>query len=333
MQDDATFDRAAVRQALAPDLDRVEAEALRHIKTIVRHGVIGFAFPIGAGAGLGVLSGFQPGAVAFGVFAGFMAMAIWWLMGLAKLLRFVADAQREAMAAAAKELGLTYERTPSTVVDLAAFKNTMFANVYEHTEPRDMISGVRGGLPFQIFEMKYFRRGAKGNPKRGVLKVLADVSLATVVRVELRGRWTSRMLVLRDIGPANALRMTGGLDRVRLVDPKFEKIFEVFSSDQTEARAVLTPSFMERLIALESLVKDGAAPAFGVFDDGAFMIAIPRFGASDESSSGDGQSLKEAIDVARSKIAVDKLLQEIEAVFAVADALTSVAPPRLEPRP
>jgi len=42
------------------------------------------------------------------------------------------------------------------------------------------------------------------------------------------------------------------LTSVRLEDPRFEKEFEVFSTDQVEARYLLTTSFMERLLELRS---------------------------------------------------------------------------------
>ena len=42
------------------------------------------------------------------------------------------------------------------------------------------------------------------------------------------------------------------LTSVRLEDPHFEKEFEVFSTDQVEARYLLTPSFMERLLELRN---------------------------------------------------------------------------------
>ena len=46
--------------------------------------------------------------------------------------------------------------------------------------------------------------------------------------------------------------MPPGLRKVGLEDPHFEKIFEVFGDDQVEARAILTPVFMEELVALET---------------------------------------------------------------------------------
>ena len=62
--------------------------------------------------------------------------------------------------------------------------------------------------------------------------------------------------VLPDFGGAvNAVRPRphdgdNPVARVRLDNPIFEKLFEVFSSDQVSARYLLTPAFMERLLEL-----------------------------------------------------------------------------------
>jgi len=43
-------------------------------------------------------------------------------------------------------------------------------------------------------------------------------------------------------------------ERIRLEDPVFEKKFPVHSTDQIEARYILTPDFMERILQLEKLL-------------------------------------------------------------------------------
>lgn len=45
------------------------------------------------------------------------------------------------------------------------------------------------------------------------------------------------------------------LNRVVLEDPNFEKEFDVYGNDQIEARYLLTPSFMERLLQVNKLYK------------------------------------------------------------------------------
>ena len=44
-----------------------------------------------------------------------------------------------------------------------------------------------------------------------------------------------------------------GMETIRLEDPTFENKFEVFSTDQIEARYLLTPSFMENILNLNAV--------------------------------------------------------------------------------
>lgn len=50
-----------------------------------------------------------------------------------------------------------------------------------------------------------------------------------------------------------------GYDRIALVDPVFEKVFEVFGKDQTQARAVLQPDVMELFLRLNFLFSNWRA--------------------------------------------------------------------------
>jgi hypothetical protein len=40
-------------------------------------------------------------------------------------------------------------------------------------------------------------------------------------------------------------------DRVKLEDPEFEKIYEVYSTDQIESRYILTPAIMQAMTAIK----------------------------------------------------------------------------------
>lgn len=55
----------------------------------------------------------------------------------------------------------------------------------------------------------------------------------------------------------------GGVARVRLENPDFEALFEVYSTDQVEARYLLTPRFMERVMDLRKRFGHEVRLAFG----------------------------------------------------------------------
>lgn len=62
------------------------------------------------------------------------------------------------------------------------------------------------------------------------------------------------------------------LEKVVLESPDFAERFVVYSNDQVEARYILTPSFMERLMRLQQLLGDGTAVSFV---DTNIYVAIP----------------------------------------------------------
>lgn len=62
------------------------------------------------------------------------------------------------------------------------------------------------------------------------------------------------------------------LEKVKLESIEFENKFIVYSSDQVEARYILTPSFMERLVKLQDLMGDRTSYSFV---DTNVYVAIP----------------------------------------------------------
>jgi len=58
---------------------------------------------------------------------------------------------------------------------------------------------------------------------------------------------------------------------VSLEDPEFERAFVVYGDDQVEARYILTPALMQRMLALRSKVK---GPVFFAFSGSAVHVAI-----------------------------------------------------------
>ncbi len=61
----------------------------------------------------------------------------------------------------------------------------------------------------------------------------------------------SRTIVRHDRGVLNT-KIVDGMKRVGLVDQAFENRFEVYSDDQVESRALLSPDFMERLLRMDA---------------------------------------------------------------------------------
>lgn len=68
------------------------------------------------------------------------------------------------------------------------------------------------------------------------------------------------------------LKLKSGKQRVKLENPNFEKRFDVFSTDQVEARYILTPNMMERLLELDSRFPGKITVSFR---NSSVIVAIP----------------------------------------------------------
>lgn len=321
------IDRPAVIAAAGPELAALQTELrtlVRRLKTIAG---FGFVIPVAFFASIFVL----PGAGGW-IFIAFIAAGAGVVVMLMRAAKRIYAARSKLFEAAAPALGLAFERRPAPPVDFALFDGTYYASLLKYCRVQDMLSGTRNGRAFQIFDAALTgrSRGPDGAWRSGKPpKWLEGVAFATVrmVAIETPGRWTARTAVLRDEGVANRLYQPKGMERVRLVDPKFEKLFEVFSTDQIEARALLHPAFMERLMTLEDLFlqkatrhDEDAPPApVAVFADGRFLLAMPPMPGLQPSSDANRM-------VKETEVTFDLLLNELDAVMGVVDALAGPEP-------
>lgn len=69
-----------------------------------------------------------------------------------------------------------------------------------------------------------------------------------IVSLDQPTRFEGRTIIRTERGPMNP-NVVDEMKRVGFVDRAFENIFEVYSDDQVQARALITPDFMERLMA------------------------------------------------------------------------------------
>ena len=170
----------------------------------------------------------------------------------------------------------------------------------------DEIVGAYHGLPVSIVEARL--ESGSGDSTRVVFDGL-------LIDLALPRHLTGTTVVVSDaglIGNLKAQWRSDGLERVRLEDPRFEKRYEVYSTDQIEARALLTPAFMERFVALGTL--SGLAAPGAIAEGNHLITALPKRLPLDlfepppywKPSSG--------------KVLV-KLSQDIRAVLAVADTV------------
>lgn len=143
-------------------------------------------------------------------------------------------------------LGFSYKERASGF-PLAAFDANDLLPSYTGSSLRDDIEGEVSGVPLRMCDAKLTVRKGSGKSSRTV-----TVFRGPLVVSRFPKPCTGRTIVVPDGGGIG--NFFGGLsqsagERVRLESPDFERAFEAYSSDQVEARYLLTPTMMERLLA------------------------------------------------------------------------------------
>lgn len=192
-------------------------------------------------------------------------------------------------------------------------ENGMLPKRYDRVSFEDKMWGNAHGADFEALECHMEREDRDSDNK----KKWVTVFRGSLMALDFHREFLGRTVVLRDKGWFNRKKKSG-MKRVGLVDPKFEKIFEAYGTDQVEARYLLTPTFMQRLVDLEESV-DGKKIRFAFLND-LLLIAVEtpnRFEAGSMS-----------VPITDPKRTQD-ILDEVGAVYNLVDGLIKPAERRV----
>ncbi len=139
---------------------------------------------------------------------------------------------------------------------------------FSSAETEDLIVGEYSGVKI-VFEEWKLSKG-RGRDTKTVFQ-------GATIFLSFNKNFLGKTVVRRDKG--RILNFTSkffssdlsGLEKVSLEDPEFEKKFEVFSSDQIEARYLITPALMNRLLNLTNFLGAESLNA-GFVDNSLFMM-------------------------------------------------------------
>ncbi|NDV97214.1 DUF3137 domain-containing protein [Dysgonomonas sp. 521] len=158
-----------------------------------------------------------------------------------------------------KFINPTVEYIPMGHIGLPEFiESNMFIQKNYDIRGNDQISGYHNGVPFIMCELWVSYRRNFTDEKESPDSVFAgqffvarfNKNFTSTVYIKpklgLKGSWTNN-----DI---NGYTQSVG-DKVKLEDPEFMNMFEVYSDDQLDARYILTPSLMERIKDLAKRTK------------------------------------------------------------------------------
>lgn len=298
---EAQFD-ALYAARIEPLFQQGETDRLAAVSTFKRRIWIGA--PVALALGVATQVYFQEPFAALIVvaIAGVIAFTVAYLP-----LQKVADQVKAASLTAISEaIGVTWRLKSDPPGALRRFRDLDLLPSYDRSDFEDFFHGERQGCAFDLCEAKLEdeRRDKDGD------KSYVTVFRGQVIRIAFPKEFLGVTVVKRDVGVFNALRGMGDLKRVGLGDSRFEKAFEVYSTDQVEARYLVHPVFMERLIDLETTF-NGREIRCG-FQEGDLLIAVEG-----ENKFEIGDMFKPLADPARAK----KIVGEIAEVMKLMDAV------------
>lgn len=134
-------------------------------------------------------------------------------------------------------------------MDALLMRKSLIFPQYDNYEADDCFFGRYKDVGISVYEQKLtdVYTNSKGQ-KRNV-----TVFQGIAVEMDMNKKFDGHTIVLKDKGFFNRFTSFGGMERVTLEDVVFEKQFEVYSTNQVEARYILTTAFMERILRLKEL--------------------------------------------------------------------------------
>jgi hypothetical protein len=206
--------------------------------------------------------------------------------------------------------GLTYKAESS--FDAKRFRALeLFADTPSSFTSEDEIGGRKANVSYSIHEVRATRRQGKQT---------VTVFHGLMVRLDFNKNFRGRTTVVPN-GAGNAggsllaqLFQVGGSPRkekVTLENPDFENIFDVHSTNDQEARYLLTPKLMELVLAANAANSDGTLRLS--FLDNSLYVAVPSRGNHLEASLSETVTPDSAIgDLAEVIAFAERLVDELQ---------------------
>jgi len=263
----STFD-ALYQAKIEPELARCEVERGRDV-LIFFAGLAAAA--LAAGVEIALFHGRAPPILIVATVLGVSAAAY------APLSRLAKRAKTAVLEALCTPLGVSYAAAGSEPGGLAAYFALKLLTKPDHGVYTDVFSGRRGKADFSMCSA--LLTTGSGKERRIVFR-------GQLIRMSTARPRTATTVVLRNSGWLNGFVKPQSLKPVGLEDVRFNKKFVVYGSDQVEAREILTPTFMQQLLDLESGF--GGAHIRCAFTELDLMIALEsslRFGIGGMFSS------------------------------------------------
>ena len=241
------------------------------------------------------------------------AAAHWW--AYQPLQDVATSTKQQSLTAVANAIGCGYQIAGFQPAALPRFTELRLLPSCDRSSYEDCFDGKHRGCAFAFYDGHLEQRVQSKNGTRWI-----TVFRGQLIRIAFPKKFQGTTIVKRDAGLFNFMQqwMTG-LQRVGLGDSRLEKAFEVYSNDQVEARYLIHPVFMERLLDLETRFKGEKLRC--AFVEGDLLIVV---------EGGDkfevGTMFKHLDDIERVRMIVGDITEVLRVIEAVLTAEQGVLP-------
>ncbi len=203
---------------------------------------------------------------------------------------------------------------PTKVYDSAG----LFPSSYDRSNAQDRFVGTLGKTRFEAMKIATYRKVESKDSKGNTRTTYVPVFTGVLFQAEFNKNFASHTTVRTDSSEKflgglarTAQRLTSALSKKTLVElenPIFEAAFQVHSTNAIEARYILTPSFMERILALKQ--KRGAGIQIA-FQNSTVIVGIPN----------SPENYERPFDLTNLDASAEGLMTELFEVLALVDEL------------
>jgi hypothetical protein len=265
----------ALAAQLKDVLDELEEARLEMVETVNRRAV--WCVPLAVAAGVALLVFQQFSDEPPDVFAMIVTLGVSGAVGYGfaslpvsmKYRQLYKDKVLPRLAASFGDLSYRKAHMP----DLARLKAECIFRKFDASAADDELFGSYRTLPLSIVELTLTEGSGKSR------RTTFDGLLVTLELPRDTGAVTAVVVDAGGLGNFIDRQKGQHRERVRLEDPRFEKVYEVYGTDQVASRALLHPAFMEKLLALGDLA-DFERPQM-LCDGKVMQIAMPKRRARD----------------------------------------------------
>lgn len=160
--------------------------------------------------------------------------------------------KQEMNGALARALGIDYWVSPAAGPEFEQACEYDLLPSYDDRYLQDRWQGAVAGTDVLLYEAKLTEERGSGKNRRTV-----TVFKGIVLQMHFARDFLGTTLVRRDGFKFTLFGDTksyGGqkLERIKMVDPRFEDAFDVYGSDSVESRYLVHPAYCERLLELET---------------------------------------------------------------------------------